>query len=108
MVEITMTVFHYFLSPSSTTSEPSSQLGEFPVSDNLRFRQEATVCSYSQRQVERGTGSDPRLTNYVSAEPGKVDSGTGVHPGFPAGLGEPLSKEEIQLTLTFTFVAGIM
>lgn len=87
-----MTVFHYFLLPSSMTSETSSQLGEFPVSDNLRFRQETAVCSYSQRQVESGTRSDPRPTIYVSAEPGKNESDTGVHPGLPVGLGEPCLK----------------
>lgn len=85
-------MFHSFLLPSFTASEVSSKLGEFPVSDNLRFRQEASVCSYSQRQVGREAMSGLRPTNYVSADPGKMNSDTVVHPGLPVGLGEPLSK----------------
>ena len=91
--------FIVFYLSSSMTSEPSSPLGEFPASDNLRFRQEPAVCSCSQRQVERRTRSDLRPTNYVSVDPGKMDSDTEVHPGHLVGLGEPLSKEKTRLTV---------
>lgn len=73
-------------------SELSNQLGEFPVTDNLIFRQESSVCSYSQREVEREATSDPRAADYVSVDPGKMNSGTEAHLGFPVGLGQPLSK----------------
>ena len=74
-------MFHSFLLPSSMASEISSKLGEFPVSDNLRFRQEAGG-ERSHVWPE---------AHYVSADPGKMNSDTVVHPGLPVGPGEPLS-----------------
>lgn len=63
-----MTRFRFLKFPSSMASEVSSQAGEFLEFDNLRFRQEAALCSYSQR------GPLEKKFRY------------NVHPGLPVAL----------------------
>lgn len=86
MVEYNDWVSLFFIS-ISTASELSSQQGKFAVFDNLRFRHEAAVCSYSQRQVEGGARSGLGPINYASVDFGKMDSDSEVHSGLPVGLG---------------------